>query len=327
VRRVAAGVLALFLVALLATTVATGATTARRCNGAARLCGRSLSAVAFATTHNSMASSADGFRPPNQRWSFAAQLGHGVRGFQIDAYLGVRRGSRVYTDLSGSLGDASELPPAFVSAALRLHQRLGAPPAGTAYDVYLCHVFCELGAVPMVDEMRTLRGFLDRHPDEVVVMVIEDHVPTDRIAAVLRDAGLAPKLLPVADPSALPTLGDMLSSGHPLQVSLENGDGGPTLPNAFAALVQETPFTFRRPRDLEAASSCRTNRGVDGAPVFQFNHWVTPAEHLTAQRVNSSVLRERLGRCAAARGRGPTLVAVDFAERGDLFHVVRELNR
>src|SRR5262249_60194631 len=59
VRRVAAGVLALFLVALLATTVAAGATTARRCNGAARLCGRSLSAVAFATTHNSLASSAD----------------------------------------------------------------------------------------------------------------------------------------------------------------------------------------------------------------------------------------------------------------------------
>jgi hypothetical protein len=327
VRRLAARVLVLFLVALLTTTVAAGATTTRRCNGAARLCGRSLSEVAFATTHNSMASSADGFRPPNQRWSFAAQLGHGVRGFQIDAYLGTRRGSRVYTDLSGSLGDASELPPAFVTAALRLHQRLGAPPAGTVYDVYLCHVFCELGAVPMVDEMRTLRGFLDRHPDEVVVVVIEDHVPTDRIAAVLRDAGLAPKLLPVTEPSALPTLGDMLASGHPLQVSLENGDGGPTLPNAFAALVQETPFTFRRPRDLEAASSCRTNRGVDGAPVFQFNHWVTPAEHLTAQRVNSSILRARLDRCAAARGRGPTLVAVDFADRGDLFHVVREMNQ
>ena len=136
----------------------------------------------------------------------------------------------MYTDLSGSLGDATELPPAFVTAATRLHERLGAPPAGTAYEVYLCHVFCELGAVPMVDEMRTLRGFLDRHPDEVIVMVIEDYAPPDRIAAVLRDAGLEPKLLPVTDPSALPSLGDMLSSGHPLQVSLENGDGGPDAP-------------------------------------------------------------------------------------------------
>ena len=227
----------------------------------------------------------------------------------------------MYTDLSGSLGNATELPPAFVTAATRLHERLGAPPAGTAYEVYLCHVFCELGAVPMVDEMRTLRGFLDRHPDEVVVMVIEDHVPADRIAAVLRDAGLEPKLLPVTDPSALPSLGDMLSSGHPLQVSLENGDGGPTLPNAFAALVQETPFTFRRPRDLEAASSCRTNRGPDGAPVFQLNHWVTPAEPFTAGRVNSSVLRSTPRPLHRAAGAWPD------AGRGGLRRAGRPVRR
>ena len=88
-RRVGTGVLVLVLVALLATFATNaGAATPRRCNGAARLCGRSLGAVAFATTHNSMASSADGFRPPNQRWSLAAQLEHGIRGFQVDAYLG-----------------------------------------------------------------------------------------------------------------------------------------------------------------------------------------------------------------------------------------------
>ena len=108
---------------------------------------------------------------------------------------------------------------------------------------------------------------------------------------------------------------------------LENGDGGSTMPNAFAGLVQETPFTFLQASALRQSQSCVPNRGGTTGPIFQFNHWVTPAEHLTAQRVNSSVLRERLGRCAAARGRGPTLVAVDFAERGDLFRVVRELNR
>jgi hypothetical protein len=48
---------------------------------------------------------------------------------------------------------------------------------------------------------------------------------------------------------------------------------------------------------------------------------------VTAARVNSSVLRTRLARCEEARGRGPTLVAVDFAERGDLLAIVRELNR
>ena len=158
-------------------------------------------------------------------------------------------------------------------------------------------------------------------------MVVEDYVPADRILAVLRDAGLESMLLPVMAGEPLPTLQQMIDAGTRLQVSFENGDGGPTLPNAFTALVEETPFTFFRPRNLEAASSCTTNRGTPDSPVFQFNHWVTPAEPVTARRVNSAILRERIARCTAERGRGPTLVAVDFAERGDLLDLVRTLNR
>ena len=82
-------------------------------------------------------------------------------------------------------------------------------------------------------------------------MVIEDYVPPDRILTVLRDAGLEPELLPVDPATPLPTLGEMIATGTRLQVSLENGVAPPTLPNAFAGLVEETPFTFRRPRALE----------------------------------------------------------------------------
>jgi hypothetical protein len=302
-------------------------TQAPRCNGEVYLCARSLGEVAFATAHNAMASSADGFVPPNQRRTMRAQLEHGIRGFQIDTYYGTPRGTRVYTDLSGPLGQAAELPNGAVRAAEQLHRRLGAPPAGTDYDVYLCHVFCELGAVRMLDEMKVVRAFLDRHPREVLVMVIEDYVPPDAILTVLREAGLESELLPVEPGAPLPTLEQMIDAGTRLQVSLERGAAPPTLPNAFTGLVEETPFTFRRPRDLERASSCTTHRGTDGAPVFQFNHWVTPAEPVTAARVNTSILRTRIAECAAERKRGPTLVAVDFAEAGDVLGVVDRLNR
>ena len=227
-----------------------------KCNGAAALCARRLGDVAFATTHNSMASTADGFVPPNQRRRMAAQLEHGIRAFQIDAFFGTPRGGRVYTDLSGPLGQAAELPPAAVRGAELIHRSLGAPAPGTPYDVYLCHVFCELGAVRMLDEMKVVRAFLDAHPREVLVMVIEDYVPPAAIRDVFRAAGLESELLAAtsADPGApLPTLGEMIDRGTRLQVSLENGDDPPTLPNAFTGLVQETPFTFRRPRDLERA--------------------------------------------------------------------------
>jgi hypothetical protein len=326
-RRLASLALACALVAVAVLVAAPAGATDDECNGSARLCDRSLGDVAFATTHNSMASSANGFVPPNQRRGLASQLDHGIRALQIDAFFGTPRGGRVYTDLSGPLGKTAELPRHAVQAAQLLHRRLGAPPAGTAYDVYLCHVFCEIGAVRMLDEMRVVSEFLDSHPREVLVIVIEDYVPADALLAVLHDAGLDSELLAV-DPSApLPTLRQMIDAGTRLQVSLENGAAPPTLPNAFSGLVEETPFTFARPRGLERPSSCAVNRGTADAPVFQFNHWVTPAEHVTARRVNSTILRERLAECEDARGRGPTLVAVDFAEQGDLLPVVERLNR
>jgi hypothetical protein len=256
-----------------------------------------------------------------------AQLDHGIRAFQIDAFFGTPRRGRVYTDLSGPLGKAAELPAPAVRAAELLHRRLGAPPAGTTYDVYLCHVFCEIGAVRMLDEMKTVRAFLDEHPREVLVMVIEDYVPPDALLGVLQEAGLESDLLPVDPTAPLPTLQQMIDAGKRLQVSLENGAAPPTLPNAFTGLVEETPFTFARPRGLERPASCAVNRGTADAPVFQFNHWVTPAEPVTARRVNTSILRDRLTECEDQRGRAPTLVAVDFAEQGDLLGVVERLNR
>jgi hypothetical protein len=274
-----------------------------------------------------MASAADRFVPPNQRRDMRAQLRHGIRAFQIDAFHGTPRGGRVYTDLSGPLGDVAELSPAAVRTAQAVHRRLGAPPPGTPYDVYLCHVFCELGAVRMLDAMQVVRAFLDQHPREVLVMVIEDYVTPDALLDVLGTAGLASELLAVDPGAPFPTLGQMIAAGTRLQVSLEHGASPPTLPNAFDGLVQETPFTFRRPAGLERASSCTTNRGTPDAPILQFNHWVTPAEPVTARRVNSSILRDRLARCTHVRGRGPTLVAVDFAEQGDLLELVTRLNR
>jgi hypothetical protein len=321
--------LALALAAILGITPsAVGASATRACNGSTRLCAAPLGDVAFATTHNSMASAADRFVPPNQDTAVESQLAHGIRGFQIDVYAGSSRPGGVYTEIEGRFGtQVTDLPPRFVDLAVRLHRRLGAPPAGTPTRVYLCHTFCELGAVRMSAVMREVGDFLDAHPREVLVMVLEDYVPPDRIRRVLDRAGLTPMLLPFEPGDRLPTLGEMIDSGTRLLVSLENGDGGPTLPSAFTGLVEETPFNFLRASDLRAPSSCDPNRGEPGSPVFQLNHWVTPARRTGSSHVNGELLHTRAARCREVRGRALTLVAVDFAEHGDLLGVVRDLNR
>jgi hypothetical protein len=327
-RRIATSLsaVALVLVAILPNAGAT--TTEDRCNGSARLCDLSLGAVAFATTHNSMASSVDGFVPPNQGRSIAQQLRHGIRGFQIDVYPGVARKGRVWTDLAGPFGSqATDLPRVLVAAATRIHRQLGAPPPGTPTEVYLCHTFCELGATKLSTAVRQFRSFLDDHPREVLAFVVEDYIAPERIREVLDAAGLGGELSAVVPGGALPTLGGMIATGHRMFVSLENGDGGPTMPHAFAGLVEETPFTFTTTRELRRAASCDPNRGTVGSPVFQLNHWVTPAGHRRSRAVNYRVLRDRVAECARLRGRGPTLVAVDFAEDSDVLAVVDRLNR
>ena len=300
---------ALFAAAVIAVMLccapASSAETAQPCNGSAALCDRTLGTVAFATTHNSMASEANNFRGPNQSRSIPAQLRHGIRGMQLDVYEGTAKGGSVYTDFSGPYGKlGSDLPPSLVAAGLAAHRRLGAPPRGTPTDVYMCHGFCELGAIRFSTVARQIHRFLDENPREVLVIVFEDHLSTDRIADALRTSGLAPMLLPVELGQPLPTLGAMIASGQRVFATLENGDGGPTLRNAFAGLVEETPFTFVLPRapasrELVRAEAGRRQRA--GVPVQPL---ADASASLHREHGELEVVPRRA--CGAVRGRsGP----------------------
>jgi hypothetical protein len=339
-RRVARVGLGVLLTGMLATAGAVlgpvrgGTAEARKCNGRAKYCALRLDQIALPSTHNSSASRADGVRFPNQRHTMSRQLRDGIRGFQIDAFLGtVRRRAghqAVFTDLNHLANSTLEgaLGPQAVAAATIARKRIGRPPRNAHYDVYLCHNFCELGAVPMLDEAKHLARFLDRHPHEIVVWVIQDELPAARLLPVLKASGLDQQLATLDPHQPLPTLGEMIDADHRLVVGLENGDLGPKIPNLFASgLMQEVPYRFVRVDDLRAPASCRPLRGSPDAPLFQFNHWITPASFRASREVNAfSFLDGRARRCERERGRIPNLIAVDFYETGGLFRVTRSLN-
>ncbi len=241
----------------------TGST--RVCNGAARLCDLRLDEVALATTHNSMNAADDGFLYPDQQHGIAAQLEAGVRGFLVDAYRGSVRpvgdDSVVYTDLDRSrLETAIKAVTSEASArALELREQAGPPPDDAPADVYLCHEFCELGAVRFADVAEELRDFLDDHPGEVVVMIVQDELAAADLLPVLEDGGLDPFLATLDPDQPLPTLGSMVDSGQRLVVGLENGDLGPQIPNVYdGGLVQEVPY------DYDTWTSSRVLRRADG---------------------------------------------------------------
>ncbi|MBV8954589.1 MAG: hypothetical protein JO179_10650 [Solirubrobacterales bacterium] len=314
------------------------APTSSKCNGYAALCGRRLNQVAFPATHNSFGSvTIPNFLFGQQDGTIADQLRFGIRGLLIDTYYGFSTQQRVRTDTT-SLPERktaiAELGEPAVKAAESIRDRLGSQPTG-ARGIYLCHGFCELGAVRLGSVLGDLRTFLLANPGEVVIIVNQDEgvTPAD-IAAAFHQAGLDP-LIYRGSFDHFPTLGDMVDSDQRIVVMAENNaDDISWYPLAYQHALQETPFKFKSTEALTAAdtlaNTCKPNRGPSSAPLFLLNNWVdtTPVPRPSnASVVNGyATLLHRAQTCERIRHRLANLVAVDFYRHGDVLGVARTLN-
>ena len=164
------------------------------CNGDRALCGRPLDAVVFPAAHNSMsAAEFYGWMFPNQELGSVSLLDHGIRALLFDVHYGTPIGGRVKTDIQDEEASRAKFEKAVgkeaVDAAMRIRDRLTGPPTGPR-AAYLCHGFCELGAVPLVTMLEGVRDFLVENPGEVLLFVIEDYVTPADVEAAFREAGL-----------------------------------------------------------------------------------------------------------------------------------------
>jgi hypothetical protein len=303
----------------------------RGCNGHVELCDRRLDQVVFAGTHNSMSASAEqGWFFARQTGGIGAQLARGVRAFLIDAHYGTQVGGIVRTDFGTQAerdANYSQLSESERRVLGRLLGVFGATKTPAAQRrVYLCHLYCELGATSAIEAFGKVDGFLAENPNEVVVFVIEDHVDPLDVEAALRSAGLDRHGYVYAPGRPLPTMREMVESRHNLLVMAEeHGGESDWYPDAFGKLLQDTPFRFPSIADF----TCAAGRGTPTNALLLMNHWlaVDPASAQVAAKVNSrQVLLDRVAGCQRARGRLPNIIAVDFYAAGDLFDVVDELN-
>jgi hypothetical protein len=342
--RVIGPAIAVAAVAAAAAIVATGtgdeaaAATPGTCNGYAALCDRRLNDVAFAATHNSMASvTIPSWLFGQQDGTIEQQLDDGIRGFLIDTYYGFPDNGGVRTDLSSlpkRQAAVKEIGEPAVKAAERVRARLGAQNLGPR-QIYLCHTFCELGAVSLSSALSDLRTYLVNNPGAVGIVVNQDEgvAPAD-IKRAFEQAGL--RDLVYRGPFVqFPTLRQMIDSGQRLVVMAENeADDISWYPLAYSHALQETPFRFSNAAQLtdpsRLAESCRANRGPASAPLFLVNSWVdtspAPRASIAAVVNEHSALLRRAETCQSIRHKLPNLIAVDFYKRGDVLGVVRALN-
>jgi hypothetical protein len=305
------------------------------CNGSAELCDRALDGVAFAGTHNSMAADREpGWLFVAQDAGIQAQLDDGVRALLIDTHYGFATPRGVATQLAAGSKSrrkvADEVGEAFVRTAERLRKRIGYRGGGKR-EVFLCHAYCEVGATDAVEALAGVHRFMVTHPDEVIVLSIEDDTSARSTAAAIRASGLSHEVYRGDAARPWPTLREMISRDERVLVLVENHPGDVAWLHAQSAIAQETPYRFRTAAELGARASCDPNRGGTAGSLLLINHWVDtpPAPRPSiADEVNARpFLRGRLAACRKTRRLLPNVVAVDFYRRGDVLGAVAALNR
>jgi hypothetical protein len=298
-----------------------------RCNGNVLLCDRPFDTITLAATHNSHAAAADGFTFGYQSVGIVPQLEDGIRGFLIDVYFGLTAPTgTVVTDRAPlSSDEREEMIDEVGEAAVRAAEAIVATTefAGGDRDLFLCHAFCEIGAIPLVSELKKVRAFLDENPGEVIAIVVQDEGPAPAdIAGAFAEAGLE-ELAYTHTPGPWPTLGEMIESESRIFVSAENQSGEFAWYHDAFTFIQDTPFKF----EASSEFTCKLNRGSPDNPLLLVNHWLSPVSPSSAAEVNGSdFLEARVEQCVRERGLVPNMMAVDFHDSGDLVATVKALN-
>ena len=299
-----------------ASLVATAEAKKPRCNGLRSLCDRPFNEVVLPGTHNAMSSESLGWRLPNQSVAIPEQLEGGIRALLIDTHYGEPRDDGV------------------------VETRDDATSAEGDIGMYLCHVFCELGATKLSPVLRQIRKWVRKHPRNVLLIENEDYIRSGDFERAMRRSGLldhvyrskaGPALAAASpnDPQARAGRDARRPRGHRrprlVPADLRGDPPGDALhvPRAGGA---------HRPRQLgrELRAEPRRQAGVavpdeplvaaDGAarsPISRPRRRSTRATCWSAERCE----------CADIRGRLPSIIAVDQFTAGGLLGAVRELNR
>jgi hypothetical protein len=308
---------ATILLGCLALAIAAAPASARRdqrCNGAALLCGKRFDQVILPGAHNAMSAGSLGWKIPNQSVAIPEQLETGIRALLIDTHYGrLQADGTVVTDDDGS-------------------QTVG------ERGLYLCHVVCQIGASPLVPVLSSIRDFLRRRPNNVLTIVNEDKISPQDFASAMQQSGLVKYAYSGAPGPKWPTLKRMIAT-HQQVVVLAERDAGTAYPwyhNAYDGIVQETPYTFNQASQLTDPAnwlaSCAANRGGTTGSLFLINHWSPPTPPNETNFANSEAVNAQdviVGRaeaCAQARGRLPSIIAVDQFAIGGLLAAVKQLN-
>ena len=186
-----------------------------------------------------------------------------------------------------------------------------------------CHGVCELGQQPAEEIWDELETFLAAHPDDLVLIDVQDEAPAGVVNASLAAHPLSQRTWTQVAGEAGPPLQEMLDTGAQVVFFNSPVEGDPTWVLPHGDFVYSTGWHYLEPEDLD----CEVQGEVLPHGLYEVTHVLTNpiASPAYAEAINTrEVLTEHLERCFAEVGR-PNLVSVDYYSIGDVFEVVPAL--
>ena len=134
-------------------------------------------------------------------------------------------------------------------------------------QVYLCHAYCELGASPAKKVFRLFHDWLRVNPNEVVILVLEDHVKAEDAVDALESSGLSDRAFTWVPGAPAPTFRELIERKRNVLILAENYGGAvrPWYHRAYEGLLQDTEYNFESLEALGDPESCRPLRGQEDA--------------------------------------------------------------
>lgn len=187
-------------------------------------------------------------------------------------------------------------------------------------EPYLCHTSCNAGRRKLSDALSSMKHFMERNPNEVIILWLEDAAGAENLKGTFENSGIL-EFAHIQTPGALwPTLGEMIDSGKRLVIM--GGSSGPEWYLRNEDFLWSSPWNFRRIKDFECGTS-------PGQELYLLQHFILnpyPMEIYAKKANNKKTLMNRAVQCWQETGQRPNIIIVDFYDLGDLIQATSELN-
>lgn len=193
-------------------------------------------------------------------------------------------------------------------------------------EAYLCHSYCDLGNMKLVDGFSQIEEFLTQNPRNVLIITFQSAISAEDTMMAFEESNLGSRLYHHELGTEWPTLETLIAQETQV-IAFSSNDGG-----ALDGYHEQWVHWIDNPYSAESIDdfSCAIDRGnPETASLFNVNHFITAplASKENSQLANQyDVLSEHVTRCWTETGRFPNQILVDFYDQGALLELANEIN-